>query len=333
MKKLYIEILLKDIISELKKINAYKCIVAKSNFYGYGYKMLNYIYDYFDCIVVADEYEANTIKLLCPLIKKRFIVLYGQCVREKEEDMYDIVDMSEQNVTNHDDKIYTANNSYLRCDCFIAMHGITLKKCLKQLNDYKGILVHINEFLTKEEELILYDIDKYLYRLGKKLNIGGSSAETYLNTLKSDTEFRFARKVLFDNNKPLSNFVLHIPLLNQRNLNCNEVITLGYKSNEIKIQGGYLYLIEFGYGNCSLWPRIYEKKIKLYYENQGIVLSAYPCMNTSWIWSQTDLNIQNQEIVLFKRKKDIEKVCNQLEIDMDEFFTSFSDCILREYIV
>ena len=93
MKKLYIEILLKDIISELKKINAYKCIVAKSNFYGYGYKMLNYIYDYFDCIVVADEYEANTIKLLCPLIKKRFIVLYGQCVREKEEDMYDIVSL------------------------------------------------------------------------------------------------------------------------------------------------------------------------------------------------------------------------------------------------
>lgn len=53
-------------------------------------------------------------------------------------------------------------------------------------------------------------------------------------------------------------------------------------------------------------------------------------MNTCWLHSEKKVKLKNN-IELFKNMYDVKKICEKLEIDIDEFYTCFNSNIKREY--
>lgn len=326
--ELFIEINIADIRREIVKISECKCLVVKSNFYGYGYKLLDYISDIVDYIVVTDAYEMKLVKAICNNIRNKFIILYGKDLSFKP-DIYPIVTSLNQ-LQLYENSRMSNSNVYMRCDNYLAMHGIEWEICKERIESYKGVFIHINEYLSESELKELLKIDEFLYKKNKILNIGGSEALNYVKILRSDVEYRFAKRVLYDNLQKKSNFILHLPILDIRDANKKEE-SIGYKSDRKIINMGFLYLVQIGYGDWPTLARIYEKKVMIRYQDKKIELPVYPCMNTAWLWTREKLPLINSEIVLFENKREIIDICQKIDIDMDEFFVTFSEKIHRIY--
>ena len=323
----YLEIDIRNIINNILKIGGVKCLVAKSNFYGMGYKALEFLSQYVEYIVVANYYEAIQIMQLSIEPEPKIIIMYDMFENDEsveENNLFWCIISKEQiNKMNKLNKTRT----FLRTNSFLELHGMEWETVKEKLSKYRGVFVHINENLNENEERELLLIDKYVSEAGKILNIGGSVAEKIVDKLSSAVEYRFAKKVIWDSDSDTC-FSLHLQILN-RKLNKGYSTKIGYKSDSRIVSNRQIYLLNIGYGDWSLLPRIYEKGIQIKCSGVVFEILCYPCMSTCWV--ACNKKIEQNNIVLFKSKNDVELICRKLEIDVDEFLCSFSMNIERRY--
>lgn len=321
------------ILQEIPLGDYRRCLVVKSNFYGYGYAMISYLEKYVDCIVVASLMELEFVKKQNPNLKKDFIVLYANLYEHhmyyNTSNVYGTI-MSEQQLEEIKLLKFDRSRFFLRSNLFLGLHGLDLSTCLEEVDGFKGLLIHVNEYLDQDELEQLIELDNFLCMKNITLNLGGSITNNYFAKLHSKIEYRFAKKVLFDYIEKKSNFCLHLQVINVQQASYTKI---GYKSCQERIKSGWIYLVSIGYGDWPLLSRIYETNTKLTYQGNEMSLPVYPCMNTCWLYSQKQLEYTNSSIVLFQQKKEILDVCRQLDIDSDEFTSSFSSNIKRIYIM
>ncbi len=192
---------------KLNKQERHLFLMVKSNLYGFGYELLQYIYDYIDGIVVKDSTIMK--KILVP--NKKIIKLYDN------KNIHGVLNC----VMNYNNLNKKDSNVYIRVDPFLGMHGITYAQ-LKEINDlssFDGVLIYINEYLSPQEIIILKKIVKIVNKNNLILNIGGSAfleQTNYLNCRK--TEVRLLREILFNKNKQ-SSMYLKCNVLNKIYLN------------------------------------------------------------------------------------------------------------------
>lgn len=303
---------------KLNKQERHLFLMVKSNLYGFGYELLQYIYDYIDGIVVKDSTIMK--KILVP--NKKIIKLYDN------KNIHGVLNC----VMNYNNLNKKDSNVYIRVDPFLGMHGITYAQ-LKEINDlssFDGVLIYINEYLSPQEIIILKKIVKIVNQNNLILNIGGSAfleQTNYLNCRK--TEVRLLREILFNKNKQ-SSMYLKCNVLNKIYLN-NKKITIGFKSDRKIYNNGYLFLISIGYDDFKLLPQLYKNDLKLQIFNKDYDIACYPCMNTMWIYSSKN-DLKSDSLFLFDNNENIKYICERLDIDLDEFYSSYSLEITRKYI-
>lgn len=327
----FIEINVSDIQKRIPKGNFRRCLVTKSNFYGYGYALIAYLEKYVECIVVASISELEQVKKQNLTQEKDYIVLYedfqNECFDNLKSNVYGVITSRKQ---LNDVKLLHLDRGrfYLRSDLFLGLHGIDIETCMKEIIQFKGLILHINEYLDEIEIEQLLKLDKFLSEKNVTLNIGGSIANVVVSRLHSKLEYRFAKNILFDSLGAKSNFCLHLQIINEEKA---KRTIIGYKSCQKTISAGWIYLVAIGYGDWTLLPRIYESDVKLVYQNNSLSIPVYPCMNTCWLHSAKQLTCANNMLVLFENKEDILDLCEKLDIDTDEFTSSFSYNLKREY--
>lgn len=353
-------------ISSMKSENRNAYFVVKSNFYGYGIDMI------FELrlrnIVVADENELFNIIEKVKVRQnevERIIVLYPDFLRYRQiwntEFFFEKYKIKVMGCANSIDDIakirefgYDRKRIYIRSDCFLSMHGLSLDY-VSHIDDFRGIFLHVNEFLDSTEKRKYREILEKAHNCGIKMNVSlpynaafNKYADREYKTEKNNitknienitdnsnatvkqmsVEYRYAHALLY-NCKNESNFVICTTVINKHNAE-NEEITIGYKSCQKTIDRGFVYLVKMGYGDSRILVDIYEHSILLHFRKHKFIIPVYPCMNTCWLWSAND--ICDDEIILFEKFGEIKKLCEELDIDMDEFTSSFDSSICREYI-
>jgi len=288
--------------------------------YGFGYDSIKFIIKYIKGIVVKDLEELDKVRKLKISIKT--IILFE---KNKEKLTYFCMNKIGDNEKK------STKKTYIRVDPFLGMHGISLDelKKIQNLKDYYGILIYLNECLTENEEMELQKIIKIAKDNNLLLNIGGSKILDYLYKLKGydKIEIRLLRRILFsDDNK--STMFLRSRLINS--LNVNKKFNIGFKSDRKTFYDGYLYLVSFGYNDLKILPLLYKNNIPLKIGKSYYDIACYPCMNTTWLYSKTKKNLEDVFDV-FREYHEILKACEILDIDIDEFYTSFNTEIKRIY--
>lgn len=308
----------KNIKEKLDKHEFYMFLMVKSNLYGYGYKLLKYISDYVDGMVVKDSFVLNEI----PELGKKIIKLYDNKNFDNVSNC--LINYNDLNKINN-------YNCFIRLDPFLGMHGVTFEELKKidNLSSFKGILIYINEYLNRQEIKILNEIVEIANQNNLILNIGGSVILDKLNYINcKKTEVRILRKILFSEGEQ-SSMYLKCNILNKIHL--NEKTFIGFKSDRRAYDKGYLYLVSIGYDDFKLLPLMYKNNLKIRILNKDYDIACYPCMNTMWIYSDSDALISN-ELVLFDNNQNIIDICKKLDIDLDEFYSSYSLEIKRKYM-
>lgn len=328
----FIEINLSNIINNIIKIrkNIYKdsklYIVAKSDFYGLGLATITMLEKYIDGVVIADFNEFIQVK---NDFKKKIIILYPNMneflLKEFEENNNIYLTLVCEKDFHLLDKQYFTR-IYLRIDPFLGGHGVNFNTAKNLYKRYKffGVLIHINEYLTSEEEIELVAIIEWANSLKLKINIGGSSIINSKKLLGTELELRFTKVILQPSKKK------ETISLNSRILIKNKIstpISIGYKSDRIKILKGTILTVGIGYGDFGFLPYFYENKIPIIIEGVKFFLPCYPCMNTFWLHTDFDVNIKTKYITIFDNMND-EML---LKLELDEILTSFSKSIEKKY--
>lgn len=307
-------------------------IVCKSNLYGFGYELLKYIKRHIRKITIADVNEfSSCYKYMGNEVE--YVVLYSDI----ENEFYSFWERDNVKfcINNLKQLKYIEENSlpksrfYIRIDEFLGMHGLSLKEVESRtdISMYKGILVHINEFLSDEERKIIHKIELLAERNQLQFSLGGSNAYNYLAE-NEKIEYRYVAR-LFET-EVYSPIQLNLNILEMVHLN-GRCVEIGYKSDRKKICEGTLFLADIGYGSWSIITDIYRNNGKLHFGNYALELPAYPCMNTAWFYCKDKVPFC-KTVSLFKTISEIETLCLELDIDRDELYTSFREDIKRIYI-
>ncbi len=304
----------KKIKNLVHKVKGKLFIMIKSNMYGFGYQLIDYIYNYVDGFVIKD---VSSLQYLSKYENQKKIILLHCDIDSNKKNIY---------TTCCEDN---REKSYIRVDPFLGIHGMSEEKFweIRDLKKYTGVLIYINEFLNENELKNLLKILKRCVDNNLFFNIGGSSAIDYINYFNYyKIEYRLLRKILFSLHNSTINF--------QTSVLTDEIITkekeFGFKSDRVKVKKGYVALLSFGYYDFKLLPLLYKKNIPLKILGEEYKILCYPCMNTMWIYSDST-KLLPKTIQLFSNVKDVKDICRILDIDIDEFYTSFSNEIERIY--
>ncbi len=306
-------------------------IVCKSNLYGFGYELLWYIKKYIRKITVADIHEyRKCFKYLGDEVE--YVILYTNFEKEigtwiKSTCISFCINRLEQ-IDYIEEHLLPKFRFYIRIDEMLGLHGISLHeaKNIRDLSEYKGVIVHINEFISDTEKEIIREIELLTKQEHVLFSLGGSNVYSYLSN-NEGIEYRYAANLFQSNTTSL--FELELNVLNLVHLEGSS-IQIGYKSDRKEIHKGTLLLVDIGYGNWPLLSRIYKNNIKIHFEEYRLEIPVYPCMNTTWLYCKDALSIHST-ICLFGNMSEIETLCSELDIDKDELYTSFHDNVERVY--
>lgn len=317
--------------NRIKNINGKKYLVVKSNFYGFGYDLIRYLNNIYGLVVTnIDEY--NILLKYIDVTKYDCIILYPE---------NDLDRIKQQNLSvciNSMDMLYKIRergliaNSYLRVDPFLGLHGIPLQEIewLTKNFNFKGIFLHINEFLDIHEKNIFDKIVNYSLKNNLNLNVGGSSALQYIKNTQF-IEKRFAINALYSHDNTTSfGFSFEVDIINY--LIVQEPVYIGYKSSRTLITDGTIFLISAGYYDTQIFNLLYKNKVKILKDQYSIEVPCYPCMNTCWLYINDTLNAIEPTLKLFDTHLSVKYICDALDIDVDEFFSSFNNNIKRNYL-
>lgn len=306
-------------------------IVCKSNFYGLGYELLNHIKDDISVVYVSNTEEYKKLAKYLDA-GKDVVILYPDAqdyIHYKNSKNLFLCINSTETIKLLGEELKNYNNLIVRVDDFLGLHGIGSEELLKTepLPGVKKILVHINEWVNNEEQKIIEDIYHYAQMNKCDFSIGGTKALKLFDK-KEPIEFRYAAKLFHsDERSPVS---LHANIINTWDAG-RESIVVGYKSDRKEISKGFLTLIDIGYGDWPLITGIYQHKIPLRSGNNTFRIPVYPCMNTMWLVSDYPINA-NENISFFEKISDICEICDIMDIDFDEFTTSFNANLSRKYV-
>lgn len=306
-------------------------IVCKSNFYGLGYELLNYLKKDIDVLYISNINEYKNIKkYLTSSID--VVILYPRdedYIHYRNRQNLFLCINSVKTIKLLGDNIKNYNNLIVRVDDFLGLHGIPSEELLKTspLPGVKKILVHINEWVSNEEQNIIENICHYAQNNKYDFSIGGTKAMKLFDN-KAPIEFRYGAKLFHSND--ISPASLYVNIINTWDAGSKSIV-IGYKSDCKEISKGFLILIDIGYGDWQLITRIYQKKITLKSGNHIFSIPVYPCMNSMWLVSDDPIDM-NEEICFFQDISDVYEICDKLDVDFDEFTTSFNANLQRQYI-
>lgn len=289
-------------------------VMAKSNLYGFGYELLEHMKDYLDGMVLTGVQAGPHIPAVCDTVIARF-------QRETISDTYCYT-------TRLEDEDYCVKaNSYVRVDPFLGLHGISMEQLRnkKNLSDYRGLFIYINEFLSADELPVMDELFRIANKHGLVVNVGGSSMLRYLDRFAGQRmELRLLRELLMPKHRKASMYLVC------RVLNHGEPQMIGFKSDRQNPTTGKLALISVGYYECKWMSELYKRGIPLTIDGRPCRIPCYPCMNTMWIQSEGDL-LSEREIQLFSDFEEVLRICEILDIDVDEFYSAFPMDIPRIY--
>ena len=341
MNKLYVDVRaiqnnLQEIIKLTQPRNIKLFVIAKANFYGFGYPLLSYLIKYIDGIVFSQEvaeempvWDKEAVKLIYRIHNK--LSLEQNSMEINEQVFFYLM-----RIINMPPSIKA--KCYLRVDPFLGMHGLTLDelKEVRLLKEYYGLFLYLNEEISEKEQPILNEIVSLAEENGLHLNVGGSAILQHLDILpRKNTEVRLLRKILFSRNSYSTMFLCCDVLTRKefRGVSKSDLsIDIGFKSSRKTFCRGHLCLLSVGYSECKFFPLFYQKELSFKINGTKYQLAVYPGMNTSWVWGEEDTCNLNDTACIFTDYCEVQEICSNLDIDIDEFYTSFSDGILRKYL-
>ena len=304
----------KDLAAKRQQYGFRLYVMAKSNLYGFGYELLEYMKDYLDGMVWAGVRIGPQIPAVCDTVITCF-------QRETVSDTYCYM-------TRLEDENYCEKpNLYVRVDPFLGLHGISMEQLrnMKNLSEYRGLFIYINEFLSEDELPVMDELFLLAKQHDLVVNAGGSAMLQYLDRFAGQRmELRLLRELLMPQQKKAS---MHLVC---RVLNHGEPQTIGFKSDRKNPTTGKLALLSVGYYECKWMPELYKRGIPLMVDGKPCRIPCYPCMNTMWINSEDEL-LPEREIRLFSDFEEVLRICEILDIDVDEFYSSFPSEIPRVY--
>ncbi|NLG03254.1 MAG: hypothetical protein GX567_05440 [Clostridia bacterium] len=308
--------------------------VCKSNVYGMGFRLLSYLKKQIKAIAVADIDEFMLCKDYLDE-RTEYLIMYSNMTDERVRKItfhykvYFIInsmkDLEYVNVHDMDKSRF-----YIRVDEFLGLHGITLRELytVENISEYRGLLVHINEYIAPDDTDILETVSSLADKNGILFNIGGSNAYDYFRrNCRENNYLRCAMR--FINNAKAPIITLHLHIINKTTVNGNSM-EVGYRSDRKKFEKCTLLTVDIGYGNWPLVSRLYTGRIPLKYHGRNLLIPVYPCMNTMWLCCEDTLDFSDT-LILFEDHNDIVEICLALDIDIDEFYTSFNNNITRNY--
>lgn len=310
-------------------------LVMKNNFYGLGEKIVNYIEETIDGIVLCDWDDLVRFLNVNPLFTKNIILLYPdlsmlfkyQDIVRKRSVYLVCMDVEELERIN---AFKMHQNTYIRLDPFLGGHGLNIMelKGIQQVEQYKGLLLHINEFLDFNETRLLAELGQWANEHNMAINIGGSSILRHEHDLEimNNLEIRFVKDAIIDT-ELCSSLNLFTRIIHKKKI--VSPISIGYKSSRVKLDKGTLLTLSIGYGLFKLLTDIYQHQIKISIQGFDFVLPCYPCMNTCWIYNDEDVDISSDYINLFEDQRLIHTIAKTLDIDQDEVLTSLSSMQIK----
>ncbi|MDV3769047.1 hypothetical protein CMU26_05770 [Elizabethkingia anophelis] len=319
---LYIDVnTIKENIKDIqRKVNLPVFLIVKSNFYGFGLGLVNYLIDDINGLFISDHETYKKLNLSTNYNKELSIVYPDYNNLQFIKNNINIVLNSINNVDNID---FNKKRCYIRIDIGLGLHGITYSEFLliSDLNLYKGVILYINEYVTELELKQISNIYNISIYNGLDFSIGGSPAIDIVKNFPR-ASLRIVNQILYKNT-PFSFIIRIIKLL----INQKDSIEIGFKSDRKIICGGTLILLAVGYGDFHALVHFYNNKIPIMIDETPFYLPCFPCMNTCWIYSTDEINLTTEYINILSP----ETIACLNEFSLDEITTAISHSLSKVY--